>query len=173
MTSFAILFRNCGNEVHTSESRSLQLKFINNLSVPVFTGVRIEGEDCSTIQVALVDAHTAQPVTSGPASSGEVEIVVLEGDEHDNWTAKEFQNNIVREREGKKPLLTGDRFVYLKDGTVVVGEISFTDNSSWTRSRMFRLGVRFIDNIEGIRVKESKTEPFIVSDHRRECEYLL
>lgn len=159
------------------EPRSLQLKFINNLSLPVFTGARIEGEDCSNIQVALVDVHTAQPVTSGPESSGKVEIVVLEGDfdgdEHDNWTAEEFKNNIVREREGKKPLLTGDAFVNLKEGIGVVGEISFTDNSSWTRSRKFRLGVRFVDNIEGDRVREAKTESFIVRDHRGECEYLL
>ncbi|XP_062168781.1 calmodulin-binding protein 60 A isoform X2 [Alnus glutinosa] len=164
--------QNCGNEVHISESRSLQLKFINNLSLPVFTGARIEGEDCSNIQVALVDAHTAQSVTSGPESSGKVEIVVLEGDfdgdEHDNWTTEEFKNNIVREREGKKPLLTGDAFVNLKDGIGVVGEISFTDNSSWTRSRKFRLGVRFVDNIEGVRVREAKTESFIVRDHRGE-----
>jgi len=164
--------QNCGNEVHTSESRSLHLKFINNLSLPVFTGARIEGEDCSNIQVALVDAHTAQLVTSGPESSGKVEIVVLEGDfdgdEHENWTTEEFKNNIVREREGKKPLLTGDAFVSLEDGTGVVGEISFTDNSSWTRSRRFRLGVRFVDNIEGVRVREAKTESFIVRDHRGE-----
>ncbi|XP_059442348.1 calmodulin-binding protein 60 A isoform X1 [Corylus avellana] len=164
--------QNCGNEVHTSESRSLHLKFINNLSLPVFTGARIEGEDCSNIQVALVDAHTAQLITSGPESSGKVEIVVLEGDfdgdEHENWTTEEFKNNIVREREGKKPLLTGDAFVNLEDGTGVVGEISFTDNSSWTRSRRFRLGVRFVDNIEGVRVREAKTESFIVRDHRGE-----
>ncbi|KAE8124168.1 hypothetical protein FH972_019075 [Carpinus fangiana] len=164
--------QNCGNEVHTSESRSLHLKFINSLSLPVFTGARIEGEDCSNIQVALLDAHTAQLVTSGPESSGKVEIVVLEGDfdgdEHENWTTEEFKNNIVREREGKKPLLTGDAFVNLEDGTGVVGEISFTDNSSWTRSRRFRLGVRFVDNIEGVRVREAKTESFIVRDHRGE-----
>ena len=125
----------------------------------------------------MVDAHTAQLVTSGPESSGKVEIVVLEGDfdgdEHENWTTEEFKNNIVREREGKKPLLTGDAFVNLEDGTGVVGEISFTDNSSWTRSRRFRLGVRFVDNIEGVRVREAKTESFIVRDHRGECEYLF
>jgi len=48
----------------------------------------------------------------------------------------------VREREGKRPLLTGDTTVQLKDGVGVVGDITFTDNSSWIRSRKFRLGVR-------------------------------
>jgi hypothetical protein len=177
MTSFAILFRNCGNEVHTWKSRSLQLKFNNNLSRLVFAGDRIEGEDCSKIEVALVDTHTAQLVTSGPESSSKVEIVVIEGDfdgdEHGIWTAEEFENNIVKEREGKKPLLAGDTFVNLKDGTGVVGEISFTDNSSWTRSRMFRLGVRFVDNIEGIGVRGAKTKSFFVLDNCQECEYLF
>ncbi|XP_059431506.1 uncharacterized protein LOC132165277 isoform X1 [Corylus avellana] len=156
--------RNCGN---TWESSSLQLKFIiNKLFLPVFTGNGIKGE------VDLVDAHTAQLVTCGPESSGKVEIVVLEGDfdgdESGIWTAEEFKNNIVKEREGKKPLLTGDAFVNLKDGTGVVGEISFTDNSSWTRSRMFSLGVRFVDNIEGIRVREAKTKSFFVLDNCQE-----
>ena len=177
MTSFAFLFRNCGNDVHTWESRTLQLKFNNNPSLLVFTDALIEGEDCSKIEVALVDAHTAQLVTSGPESSSKVEIVVLEGDfdgdGHGIWTAEEFENNIVKEREGKKPLLTGDTFINLKDGTCVMGEISFTDNSSWTRSSMFRLGVRFVDNIEGIKVREAKTSSFFVLDNCEECEYLF
>lgn len=160
-----------------SESRSLQLKFVNNLSLPVFTGARIEGEDCSNIQVALVDILTGQIVNSGSESLAKVEIVVLEGDfdsdENENWTLEEFKNNIVREREGKKPLLTGDAFVNLKEGTGLVSDISFTDNSSWTRSRRFRLGARVVDNIDERRVKEAKTESFIVRDHRGECEYLF
>ncbi|KAF5476861.1 hypothetical protein F2P56_003553 [Juglans regia] len=164
--------QNCGNDVHVSESRSLQLKFVNNLSLPVFTGARIEGDDYSNIQVALVDILTGQTVKSGSESSAKVEIVVLEGDfdgdENENWTAEEFKNNIVREREGKKPLLTGDAFVNLKEGTGLVSEISFTDNSSWTRSRRFRLGARVVDNINGTRVREAKTESFIVRDHRGE-----
>jgi hypothetical protein len=71
MTSFAILFRNCGNEATTSESRSLQVNFIDNLSHPVlFSGAGIEGEDCSNIQVALDDAHIEQPLSyDGEASS--------------------------------------------------------------------------------------------------------
>ncbi|KAA8542633.1 hypothetical protein F0562_023868 [Nyssa sinensis] len=164
--------RNCGQDIYSSESRSLQLQFINNLSLPVFTGTRIEGEDSSTLKVALVDAVTGQIVCSGPESSAKVEIVVLEGDfdgeEGDNWTIEEFKNNIVKEREGKKPLLTGDPILNLKEGTGLVGEISFTDNSSWTRSRKFRLGARVVDNCDGIRVREAKTESFIVRDHRGE-----
>lgn len=129
------------------------------------------------LQVALVDCFTGQIVKSGPESSAKVEIVVLEGDfdseEGDNWTVEEFKNNIVREREGKKPLLTGDPVLNLKDGEGSAGDISFTDNSSWTRSRRFRLGARLVDNFDGTRVKEAKTESFIVRDHRGECECFL
>ncbi|XP_048330907.1 calmodulin-binding protein 60 A isoform X3 [Ziziphus jujuba] len=164
--------QNNGKESHSSESRNLKLQFVNTPSLPVFTGARIEGEDCSSIQVALVDCISGQVVKSVSESSAKVEIVVLEGDfdgdESDNWTVEEFKNNIVREREGKKPLLTGDAFINLKDGVGLVGEISFTDNSSWTRSRRFRLGARIVDNSDRTRVKEAKTESFIVRDHRGE-----
>ncbi|GMY24590.1 calmodulin-binding protein 60 A isoform X5 [Fagus crenata] len=123
----------------------------------------------SNIQVALIDALTGQTLITGPESLAKVEIVVLEGDfdgdENDNWTGEEFKNNIVREREGKKPLLTGDAFVNLKEGTGVVGEISFIDNSSWTRSRRFKLGARVVDKIDGTSIREAKTESFIVRDH--------
>lgn len=169
-------FRNCGKDVYACELRSLKLKFLDVISPPVFTGTRIEGEE-SSLKVALVDAHTGQVVSSGPESCAKVEIVVLEGDfdgdDGDNWTAEEFKNNIVREREGKKPLLTGDAFLYLKEGIGWVSDISFTDNSSWTRSRKFRLGARLADSFEGISVQEAKTESFIVRDHRGECEFLI
>nr|XP_011464525.1 PREDICTED: uncharacterized protein LOC101299477 isoform X2 [Fragaria vesca subsp. vesca] len=164
--------QNCEIETQPSESRILKLQFLNSLSLPVFTGARIEGEESSSIQIALVDYFTGQVVESGPESSAKVEIVVLEGDfdgeEGDNWTPEEFKNNIVREREGKKPLLTGEPAINLNDGVGSVSEISFTDNSSWTRSRRFRLGARVVDNFDGTRVREAKTESFIVRDHRGE-----
>nr|CAD1839518.1 unnamed protein product [Ananas comosus var. bracteatus] len=160
-------------EISPSTSRSLQLQFKNKLSLPIFTGARIEGEDSSGITIILVDAVTGQVITSGQESSMKVEIVVLEGDfegdEEDNWTFEEFSNNIVKEREGKRSLLTGDVFVDLKQGIGVVGELSFTDNSSWTRSRKFKLGARTADGyFNGVRVREAKTESFMVKDHRGE-----
>ncbi|KAF7134686.1 hypothetical protein RHSIM_Rhsim08G0168400 [Rhododendron simsii] len=163
---------NTVKEIESFESRSLQLQFLPKISLPIFTGSHIEGEDCNTLTVALVDGLNGQVVYSGPESSAKVEIVVLEGDfdgdERGNWTLEEFNNNIVRERVGKKPLLTGDLFLALEAGIGLVGEVSFTDNSSWTRSRKFRLGARVVDNFEGVRVKEAKTESFIVRDHRGE-----
>lgn len=155
----------------------MQLQFINSLSPPVFTGARVEGAGSLNIKIALVDGGTGKIVNSGPGSSAKVEIVVLEGDfggdEGNNWTHEEFKNNIVRERQGKKPLMTGDLVLNLKDGIALVDEITFSDNSSWTRSRRFRLGARVIDDLDGIEIKEATTEPFTVKDHRGECEYIL
>lgn len=124
-----------------------------------------------------MDGFTGRIVDTGPESSANVEIVVLEGDfdgdEGNKWTVEEFENNIVRERNGKRPLLTGDGVVKLKDGVGLVGEIVFSDNSSWTRSRRFRLGARVMDKFEETRIREAKTESFVVKDHRGECEFIL
>lgn len=160
------------NEKDSFLPRRLQLQFLSKLSLPVFTGTRIEGGDCNTLKVALIDAYTGKTVPTGIGSSATVEIVVLEGDfdsnEGDNWTAEEFNSNIVRERQGKKPLLFGNALLNLEEGIGLVGDLSFTDNSSWTRSRKFRLGARILDNCNGDRVREAKSESFVVRDHRGE-----
>ncbi|KAF5792812.1 putative CALMODULIN-BINDING PROTEIN60 [Helianthus annuus] len=156
----------------SSVPRRLQLQFLSGLSLPVFTGTRIEGGDCNTLKVALIDACTGKTVSCGIESSARVEIVVLEGDfdsnDDNNWTLEEFTNNIVRERQGKKNLLTGNAFLNLSGGIGLVGDISFTDNSSWTRSRKFRLGAQVLDKCDGDRVREAKSESFVVRDHRGE-----
>lgn len=98
---------------------------------------------------------------------------MLDGDfkkeDADYWTQEEFKKYVVKEREGKRPLLTGNLEVILKGGTGVLGELEFTDNSSWNRSKKFRLGLRvspgYCDNVH---VCEAKTEAFTVKEHRGE-----
>ncbi|KAH9290789.1 hypothetical protein KI387_034906, partial [Taxus chinensis] len=160
-------------QISGSASRNLQLQFRNRLSLPIFTGSRIEGEQCCPIQVGLIDASTGQIVTAGPESSMKVEIVVLEGDfegnEEEDWTEEDFDNHVVRERDGKRPLLAGELIIYLKEGVGFLGELTFTDNSSWIRSRKFKLGARITTGCcNGIRIREAKTEAFTVKDHRGE-----
>ncbi|KAL7130132.1 hypothetical protein ABFS83_13G113300 [Erythranthe nasuta] len=155
------------------DGRSLQLQFRSKLSLPLFTGGKVEGEQGSAIHIVLLDANTGRIVTSGPESSAKLEIVVLEGDfnhEHDeDWTQEIFESHIVREREGKRPLLTGDLQVVLKEGVGTLGELTFTDNSSWIRSRKFRLGLKVTSGTsEAFRIREAKTDAFIVKDHRGE-----
>ncbi|KAL6583871.1 hypothetical protein OROMI_003160 [Orobanche minor] len=164
--------RNCGEDRHPSQPMSLQLQFINAISLPVFTGACIEGEGGNSMEIALIDSLSGQVVSGGLGSYAKVEVLVLEGDfdsdERENWSFEEFRNNTVREREGKKPLLSGDVIVTLKDGMGMVSNVVFTDNSSWTRSRKFRLGARVLDDIGDVRVREARSEPFIVRDHRGE-----
>ncbi|PUZ76147.1 hypothetical protein GQ55_1G266600 [Panicum hallii var. hallii] len=165
--------RSSPKRIEGPDGRNLQLQFRSQLALPIFTGGKVEGEQGAAIHVVLLDANTGCVVTSGPESFAKLDILVLEGDfnkeEDEDWTEEEFENNIVKEREGKRPLLTGDLQVTLKEGVGTIGELTFTDNSSWIRSRKFRLGLRIAPGFcEGIRVREAKTEAFPVKDHRGE-----
>ncbi|KAK4746413.1 hypothetical protein SAY87_012725 [Trapa incisa] len=155
------------------DGRNLQLQFRSRLSLPLFTGGKVEGEQGAAIHIVLVDINTGHFITSGPESSVKLDVVVLEGDfdkeDDESWTQEEFDSHIVKEREGKRPLLTGEVQVTLKDGVGTLGDLSFTDNSSWIRSRKFRLGLKVTPGCsEGVRIREAKTEAFTVKDHRGE-----
>jgi hypothetical protein len=145
--------------------------------LPLFTGSKVDGEQGSGIHVALLDADTGQIVSSGPEASAKLDIVVLEGDfaadDEENWSQEEFENAVVRERDGKRPLLTGELSVVLKNGVAILGELTFTDNSSWIRSRKFRIGVKVSEGIlDSLQIREAVTEAFTVKDHRGECTLL-
>ncbi|CAA6672206.1 unnamed protein product [Spirodela intermedia] len=153
--------------------RNLQLHFKSNLSLPLFTGGKVEGEQGAAIHVVLVDADTGLAITTGPESLVKLDVVVLEGDfnreEDEDWTEEDFENHIVKEREGKGPLLTGDLQVSLKGGVGTLGDLTFTDNSSWIRSRKFRLGLKLSPgSCEAVRIREARTDAFAVKDHRGE-----
>ncbi|XP_076940632.1 calmodulin-binding protein 60 B-like [Bidens hawaiensis] len=155
------------------DGRDLQLHFRSKLSLPLFTGGKVEGERGAAIHVVLIDANTGHVVTTGPESSIKLDIIVLEGDfnneDEEGWTQEEFETHVVKEREGKRPLLSGELQVQLKEGVGTLGELSFTDNSSWIRSRKFRLGLKVASGYsEGIRIREAKTDAFTVKDHRGE-----
>ncbi|OWM62910.1 hypothetical protein CDL15_Pgr020204 [Punica granatum] len=162
------------NTVGTSEvERGLELRFIGNLASTIFTGSKIVAEDGNTIRLELFDARTNRIVAMGPLSSIKIEILVLDGDfgcdGREDWTEKDFSANIIREREGKRPLLNGEHFIILRGGVGYLAELAFTDNSSWVRSRKFRLGARTVQKIPTeVRIKEARSETFVVKDHRGE-----
>ena len=132
----------------------------------LFTGGKVEGEQGAAVHVVLLDASTGNVVQTEPESAAKLNIVVLEGD------FKDFEGHEVKEREGKRPLLTGELQVCLKGGVGTLGGMTFTDNSSWIRSRKFRLGLKVAPGYcEGVRVREAKTEAFAVKDHRGECKF--
>ena len=156
-----------------TSSKRYRLQFQGNLPQTLFTGNRVEAENRQPLRLVLTDAATSQTVSSGPLSSAKVELLVLDGDfnadERLEHTEREFGESVVFEREGKRPLLSGEVVVVLDRGTASVRDISFTDNSSWIRSRRFRLGARMsrASSIEE-RVQEAVSNPFLVKDHRGE-----
>lgn len=165
--------RSSPKRIEGSDGRNLQLHFRSRLSLPLFTGGKVEGEHGTAIHIVLLDANTGRIVTSGTESMVKLDVVVLEGDfnneDDDEWTQEDFESHVVKEREGKRPLLTGDLQVTLKEGVGTLGELTFTDNSSWIRSRKFRLGLKVASGFsEGIRVREAKSDAFTVKDHRGE-----
>lgn len=133
-------------------------------------------EDKTPIQIALFDVRDQSVVNVGPLSSAKVEICALNGEfgfsGSEDWTEGEFNVNILRERDGRRPLLNGDRLITLKNGVGCINKVMFTDNSRWIRSRKFRLGAKVIQTTSNeANIKEGRSEPFVVKDYRGECKY--
>ena len=162
--------------IQSADGKNLQLHFRTRMPPHLFTGGKVEGEQGAAIHVVLLDVISDTVVQTGPESAAKLNVVVLEGDFNEeadeDWTKEHFENYEVKEREGKRPLLTGELQVTLKEGVGTLGDLTFTDNSSWIRSRKFRLGLKVAPGYcEGIRVREAKTEAFAVKDHRGECKF--
>ncbi|XP_030469456.1 calmodulin-binding protein 60 E-like isoform X2 [Syzygium oleosum] len=163
-----------GRSTAINDVRNLRLQFKNKLSdTLLFTGRKLQGDGGARISVTLIDVNTGDVVTSGPESSITLDVVALEGDfnkdDEDNWAHEEFENYVVKERERKGLLLTGDLQVTLKGGVGELGELIFTDNSSWNRSKRFRIGLKVAMGYCGnTRIREAITDAFRVKEHRGE-----
>ncbi|KAL5700971.1 hypothetical protein ACHQM5_026360 [Ranunculus cassubicifolius] len=161
------------NQINTSGSRGWQLQFRSKFRRTLFTGSKIYAVDGEPVQIVVVDANTKEIVTTGPLSSLKVSILVLDGDfgsdAKDDWSEQEFNACVIRERDGRRPLVTGELQITLRNGVGYFGDLIFTDNSSWTRGRKFRLGAKIVSsNNEHEGIREARSEPFIVKDHRGE-----
>lgn len=158
------------------EPSNLRLIFNKKLALPIFTGSKVIAGDSQSLQILLVDTSGEGMVPTTLPYPIKVELVVLDGDfpsgqAETSWSREEFEKNIVKERTGKRPLLTGDVNFTMRDGVVSVGEIEFTDNSSWIRCRKFRIGAKVVQigNTQTTsRIMEAITESFMVKDHRGE-----
>lgn len=168
------------NQIQASSAAAFRwrLTFSGELPDTLFTSSKIEARDNTPIKIVIEDLSSGSVVASGPLSAVRVEIVVLDGDfcgdEREEWTEKEFAGSVVREREGKRPLLTGDLAVTLRGGAATLGSLVFTDNSSWIRSRKFRLGARISPSsgsFSGQRIQEAVSSAFSVKDHRGERKF--
>ncbi|KAK7398901.1 hypothetical protein VNO78_10075 [Psophocarpus tetragonolobus] len=149
-----------------------ELMFSKRLLVPIFTGNKIVDIDGKPMQVILVDKSDGEMVATSVPQAMKLEIVVLDGDfppNQDSWSSEDFENHIVKERTGRRPLLTGDLTLTLRDGIAPIQDIEFTDNSSWIRSRKFRLAVRLLPGTnQTLPIRPGITDPFVVRDHRGE-----
>ncbi|KAF2915582.1 hypothetical protein DAI22_09g045900 [Oryza sativa Japonica Group] len=162
-----------------SVDSSLKLAFAKRLQLPIFTNNKLVDVDNNPLQVHLL--HMSSTTTSHHhlPMIKKLEVLVLDGDfSHgdEGWSSDEFSGAIVREREGRRPLLVGTLNVAMADdhlGVAFIDDVAFTDNSSWTRSRRFRIGVRAVavagsgDGGE-LRIREAVSESFMVKDHRGE-----
>ncbi|KAG5618310.1 hypothetical protein H5410_018134 [Solanum commersonii] len=159
-------------DIQAPKPKILKLMFRSEVSVPVLTGKEIKGEGGNAIELVLVDDNTGKIVESGPEASAKVEIVVLRGefgdDDGGNWTVDEFDSNVLREREGKKPLLAETVHVRLNKGIGSVDKIKFSHSKFYMKMGMFRLGARIVDTFNSIQVKEARTESFTVKDGRQQ-----
>ncbi|KAH7288531.1 hypothetical protein KP509_31G030100 [Ceratopteris richardii] len=142
-----------GSQLRIPDS-GLQLQFRYDPPHDVYTGEKLEGG-----HFVLICRFTGEIVNSGPLSNAEVQIVVIQGGfgkKNNEWTSKDFEDNVVTERDDKAPLLTGDLIVTLKEGIGNLGELTFTDNSSWVKSKKFRLGVKVVTkSCDGILSKKA------------------
>ncbi|KAF1892154.1 hypothetical protein Lal_00036510 [Lupinus albus] len=159
------------NQASISGTKLFQLCFINKLPDRIFSLSNIIAEDKSPLQIALFDVSTKSIVKNGPLSSIKIEICALNGDfgSSEDWTEDEFNANILKEREGKGPLVNGDRFITLENGVGCITKMTLTDNSRWLRSRKFRLGAKVVQSSSiGTNIKEGRSEAFMVKDYRGE-----
>ncbi|XP_050237442.1 protein SAR DEFICIENT 1-like isoform X2 [Mercurialis annua] len=153
----------------------LQLIFKEKLLLPIFTGSKIVDINGNSLQIQLVDTtEDGVKIPTSLTHPVKLEVVVLDGDfpsdDRATWTSEEFDNKIVKERTGKRPLLAGDCLtVTLRDGIAGIGDVEFTDNSSWIRGRKFRVGARVVlGSSQGVMIREAMSDAFVVKDHRGE-----
>ncbi|XP_027931864.1 calmodulin-binding protein 60 G-like isoform X2 [Vigna unguiculata] len=113
--------RKCHNhEGGSSGGRDFQLCFVNGLPRQIFTMANLTAEDGGSLQIELRDAASQQRVDRVEFSSMKAQIYVLDGDfESQDWTAEEFDGNIVKPREGRDHYSEDKHLLKLKKGLVL------------------------------------------------------
>ncbi|TKY61554.1 Calmodulin-binding protein 60 G [Spatholobus suberectus] len=167
--------RSCLNQRGaTSGGRTLQLCFVNRLPSEIFTLANLTAKGGGPLQIELRYAESQQRVVTEVGSTMKAQICVLDGDfgfgGNEDWTAEEFDAQTKEPREGRGQLLKGDKIIELKNGVASINQnIVFTDNSCWTRSKTFRLGVKIVQsNSARADIREGRSESFKVKDNRGE-----
>ncbi|XP_031739322.1 calmodulin-binding protein 60 G-like isoform X2 [Cucumis sativus] len=162
------------------ENSKLKLSFINQIAPTIFTNNEIKAKNGKALVVAICENTTNSNaiIKTGLLSSALVEIVVLDcefgfnrrREKNNCWSRDGFNKSIVSERVGKRPLIVGnDKIIRLNNGFGELNDLSFTDNSSWTKTKKFRLGVKVLNEeilTNFPRIEDAVSEPFRVMDQR-------
>uniref|UniRef100_M8BFA2 Calmodulin-binding protein 60 D n=1 Tax=Aegilops tauschii TaxID=37682 RepID=M8BFA2_AEGTA len=160
----------CRTVVDQNQPPRYKLRFLNGLSNEIFTKKGIRAANGDPLKICLED-NNQQENNSHRLLSAKIKIVVLDGDfnidNEDCWTLENFSRHIVRPRDKIGAVLTGELELSLKNGKADLRDATFIDNSKFTRSGKFRLGVMVVDEL-GERILEGVTEPFTVKDRRGE-----
>ncbi|KAL4590137.1 hypothetical protein LXL04_003058 [Taraxacum kok-saghyz] len=145
--------------------RRLKLQIRTKISLPVYTGRPISGENNSAVEIALVDAITEQIINTGIESTARLQLVGFRVGTDDSWTFESFLEKVNSEKKGKR-ILQGNTFLQLKAGVCFVSKISFTHNSENTKNGFYRLGVGVVDAGLMDKVEVARTEAFLMKDGR-------
>lgn len=155
-----------------AEERSLYLKFLDEVSGPVQTSKEFRAVTDGPLKVALFDA-TGNIVNSGPESSAEVEILLIDATGNGKecaTTNEDFERTIIRAGDKKKPHFAKNVYVNLHNGVGSLINQKLGQDSEWTKNWTCRLVARFVKNLGGLKVQKAWTTPFKVIDNRGECK---
>ncbi|KAG0482345.1 hypothetical protein HPP92_010429 [Vanilla planifolia] len=124
------------------------------------------------VEIVILDASN-KIVRCGGLASAVVEIFVLDGDfngdEHGQWANEDYTKHMVCPRKDKRPLLIGNLYIQLHDGIGYISDVKFTDNSSWMKSKTFKLGVKQCAGTEMVEeVQAGVSNAFRVKDRHGE-----
>ncbi|KAL0558288.1 hypothetical protein IC582_002844 [Cucumis melo] len=153
-------------------NENLRLRFTNRIPSTVSTGNNIETENGEELRVELFDAVTGRIIdVTHPLSSAWIEVVVLDGefDDEEAITQSDFNRSVVPQRLGERPLLVGDdKGFRLENGVHSITNLSFTRNSSRSRTKNVRLGLRVKhdSNNNYPTIGYAVSNPFRVKDQR-------
>ncbi|KAL2954331.1 hypothetical protein AAZX31_19G215600 [Glycine max] len=171
------LTRTINNQIGISGTKPYHLVFKNELPATIYTNSKIQAKGNTPLEVALFDIESQSTVTEGSLSSIKIEICVLNGEFGSNgledWSSDQFNSKILPPRDNKGQLLKGDTIITLENGVGYITNPEITDNSSWIRTRRFRLGAKVAQSNlkDAINIREGISKPFIVKDARGEKKH--
>ncbi|TVU49826.1 hypothetical protein EJB05_01164, partial [Eragrostis curvula] len=151
------------------EKTKIQLRFLNEIKVPVYHEDDIKSENNTAIRIGIFKGD--KMIRSGKLSKLKLEILALGGDfpyDSKRWTAKKFYKHRAHGRDGNGNVLVGEGITaQMINGECNLGNIRFREGSCRAPKKMFIVGARVCDGEAiSVRVQEAVTKPVVVKDRR-------